>query len=120
MKRLAAVAVLLLSTLLCGPSGRTESEATRHHEFDVTARRYAFSPALLAVHQHDTVRITLRSDDIPHSFVIEGYRIAKRVGAGETVTFDFVADRAGEFRFYCSLGLEDGCREMQGTLHVHP
>jgi heme/copper-type cytochrome/quinol oxidase subunit 2 len=42
------------------------------------------------------------------------------VGAGGTVTFEFLADRAGTFPFYCSLTIEDGCREMKGQLVVLP
>ena len=95
-------------------------EQTPHHEFSVSARRYAFDPARLEVQTGHLVRITLHSEDIPHSFVVDAYRIAKRVGAGATVTFEFLADRAGTFPFYCNLTIEEGCREMKGQLVVLP
>ena len=56
--------------------------------------------------QNDLVRVTLHSGDIPHSFTIDGYRIAKRVGAGQTVSFEFRADQAGTFPIYCNLRQE--------------
>jgi cytochrome c oxidase subunit II len=87
--------------------------------FDVVARKYVFEPARIEVDQDDLVKITLRSSDIAHSFTIDGYRIAKRVGAGQTVTFEFRADQAGTFRFYCNLKQDERCKEMQGELIVH-
>jgi len=60
------------------------------------------------------VRITLSSDDIPHSFTIDKYRIAKRVEPGRPVVFEFRADQAGRFPIYCNLSLDEKCREMRG------
>ena len=82
-------------------------------------KKYAFDPGRIEVNQNDLVRVTLRSDDIAHSFTIDSYRIAKRVGAGQTVTFEFRADQAGTFPIYCNLRQEDGCRTMRGELVVH-
>ncbi|HVG84064.1 MAG TPA: hypothetical protein VM820_06075, partial [Vicinamibacterales bacterium] len=66
----------------------------------------------------DLVRITLRSEDRPHSFVIDAYRIVKRAGSGQTISFEFRADQAGAFAFYCNLTSDPGCRDMKGTLVV--
>lgn len=118
MKRLAPLALLALSAALCGPAGAVSQHNTPHHQFDVTARRYEFRPPRLEVHTGDLVRITLRSEDIPHSFVIDAYRIAKKVGGGGGITFEFLADQPGAFPFYCNLHDEDGCRNMTGTLVV--
>jgi heme/copper-type cytochrome/quinol oxidase subunit 2 len=55
---------------------------------------------------------------MPHSFTLDGYRIAKRAGAGQSVVFEFRADRAGEHAFYCNLAQDDRCRQMKGKLVV--
>ena len=60
------------------------------------------------------------TDDIAHSLTIDEYRIAKRAAPGHPVTFEFRADRAGPFRYYCNLQIEDGCRQMHGELVVKP
>ena len=112
----ACVLTLGLSAL----SGAPRAQQTPHHEFTVVARRYAFEPARLEVHENDLVRVTLRTADIPHSFVVDALRISKKAAPGRDVTFEFLADRPGEFPFYCSLTLEDGCRQMAGRLVVHP
>ena len=62
--------------------------------------------------------IELRSADIAHSLTIEAYRIAKRVGPGQSVSFEFRAERPGTFPFLCDLKAEDGCRKMRGELIV--
>jgi heme/copper-type cytochrome/quinol oxidase subunit 2 len=88
--------------------------------FAVSVHRFAFDPARIEVNQDDLVKIDLRTDDIAHSLTIDEYRIAKRVGPGHPVTFEFRADRAGTFRYYCNLQIEDGCRQMHGELVVRP
>lgn len=87
-------------------------------DFTVDAKKYAFTPARIEVEQGDVVRVTLIADDIPHSFTIDGYRIAKRGEPGKPVTFEFLADHAGTFKFYCNLTIDDGCRKMAGELVV--
>jgi cytochrome c oxidase subunit 2 len=126
-KTFAIVAGAAAAAIQLVPYGREHSNAstiaaqqTPHHEFHVTARRYVFEPAHLEVHSGDLVKITLRSDDIAHSFAIDAYRIVKRVAAGGSVTFEFLSDKAGTFPFYCNLTIEDGCREMKGQLVVRP
>ena len=96
------------------------AQKTPHHVFDVTARRHAFEPARLEVHVGDLVKITLHAEDIPHSFVVDEYRIAKKAVPGKSVTFEFLADRVGRFVFYCNLTVDDDCRHMRGELVVAP
>lgn len=119
MRRVLALAAILGATIVvCGPSLRTQQ--TPHHDFAVAARRYTFEPATLEVHQGDLIRITLRTQDIPHSFVIDALRVARKATPDHAVTFEMFVDRAGVFPFYCNLTLEDGCRDMRGRLVVHP
>lgn len=87
-------------------------------EFTVDAKKYAFAPARIDVAEGDVVRVTLVAGDIPHSFTIDDYRIAKRGEAGKPLTFEFLADRAGTFKFYCNLTIDDGCKKMAGELIV--
>ena len=96
-----------------------QEQAPIQRDVAVTAKKYAFDPGRIEVNQNDLVRVTLHSNDIPHSFTVDGYRIAKRVAAGQTVSFEFRADQAGSFPIYCNLRQEDGCRTMRGELVVH-
>ena len=66
----------------------------------------------------DLVKITLRSEDVPVSFAIDAYRIVKRVPGKTSITFEFRADQAGTFPFYCNLTTDPGCKEMRGIMTV--
>ena len=113
----AACLALGLVSLRPDDAARAQ-ESTR--AFTVSARKYAFVPPRLEVRQDDLVKITLTTDDIPHSFTIDGYRIAKRVNPGQTVVFEFRADEAGRFPVYCNLTIDEGCKAMRGELIVRP
>jgi cytochrome c oxidase subunit II len=106
-------------TRLSGAAARQESAPTRR-EFTIVGRRYAFSPDRIEVNQDDLVKVTLVAEDIPHSFTIDAYRIAKRAAPERPVTFEFRADRSGTFEFYCNLTTDEGCRRMRGELVVTP
>jgi cytochrome c oxidase subunit II len=107
-----------LALVVVGASTVAQAPTTR--TFSVTARKYSFSPARIEVTQNDLVRIELRTEDIPHSWTVDEYRIAKRVTPGQPVTLEFRADQPGTFRFYCNLTIDDGCRDMRGELVVLP
>jgi cytochrome c oxidase subunit II len=106
-----AVSVLFLVSTTAQDQGQVR-------EFNVTGSGFAFSPASLSVNKNDLVKITFTAQDIPHSFTIDDYRIVKRAGAGQTVTFEFRADRSGPFTFYCNLSQDAKCKDMKGTLTV--
>jgi nitrous-oxide reductase len=110
---MAALACLAMSRPIA-------QEGIRIRECTVVADDFTFTPARLEVHQNDIVRVTFRAADIPHSFTIDDYRIAKRAGVGQTIVFEFRADRAGTFPIYCSLTADRRCRQMKGQLVVAP
>jgi len=110
----------ILVLALLAAAGSAQDQGPTANPFSVVAHRYAFDPPRIEVNQDDLVKIELRTDDIAHSLTIDAYRIAKRVGPGQPVTFEFRADRAGTFPYYCNLQIEDGCRRMRGELVVRP
>jgi heme/copper-type cytochrome/quinol oxidase subunit 2 len=87
-------------------------------EVSVTGDKFAFSPSTIEVQKDQIVKITFTAADMAHSFTIDEYRIAKRAGAGQSVTFEFRADRAGSWDYYCSLTHDQRCRQMRGRLVV--
>jgi nitrosocyanin len=109
--------VLWLVTVAAAPRpGGVQEGQVR--EFTVTGDHYAFSPASLTVNKGDVVKVTFTASDIPHSFTIDGYRISKRAGAGESVTFQFRADQPGNYPIYCNLSADPKCKDMKGSLTV--
>ena len=106
--------------LLAGPAmGRLfAQDSPNRREFTIVAKDFRYTPARIEVTQDDLVKLTVRSEDIAHSFTIDEYRIVKRVPAGGSTTFEFRADRAGTFPFYCNLTSEAGHQMMHGELVV--
>ena len=97
-----------------------QAQEGNERKFTVSAHKYAFTPARLDVRQDDLVRVTFSTEDIPHSFTVDKYRIAKRVEPGKPIVFEFRADQPGRFPIYCNLAADDGCRKMIGELVVTP
>ena len=96
-------------------SGRAQGQL---REFTVGGSQYAYSPSRITVQRDDLVKITFTAHDMAHSFTIDAYRIAKRAGSGQSVTFEFRADKPGDYTFYCNLTQDERCRNMKGTLTV--
>ncbi|MCU0255743.1 MAG: cupredoxin domain-containing protein [Vicinamibacterales bacterium] len=116
----ASVASLAVATLF-GTAWLPRAIAQeRVRTIKVRGRRHVFEPATIEVSQDELVRIVFHAEDVAHSFTIDEYRIAKRAGAGRTVTFEFRADRAGRFTYYCNMKSDEGCRNMRGVLVVAP
>jgi nitrous-oxide reductase len=95
-----------------------QDQAPNRREFTIVAKEFRFSPARIEIMQDDLVKLTVRSEDIAHSFTIDEYRIVKRVPAGGSTTFEFQADRPGTFPFYCTLTSDPGHKMMHGDLVV--
>jgi heme/copper-type cytochrome/quinol oxidase subunit 2 len=92
----------------------------RAHECTVTANQFAFSPSRIDARQGEVVRIAFHAVDLPHVFAIDEYRIAKRAAKGQTIVFEFRADRVGTFPIYCNLTADERNRRMKGEFVVTP
>ena len=111
--------VLLFVLAVLAPAwAAAQEQAPNRREFTILAKDRTFAPNKLEVSQDDLVKITLKSEDRPTSFAIDAYRIVKRAGGGHSTTFEFRADQAGTFTFYCNLTRDAGCQDMKGTLVV--
>jgi heme/copper-type cytochrome/quinol oxidase subunit 2 len=102
------------------PLSPAQDQAPNRPEFTIVAKDFHYAPVRIEVTQDDLVKLTVRSEDLAHSFAIDEYRIVKRVPAGGSTTFEFRADRPGTFRFYCNLTSEGGHDQMHGDLVVRP
>jgi plastocyanin len=71
--------------------------------FRIEARSFAFTPSVLAVNVGDRVTIDLAAMDVVHGLAIDGYNLSVAADPGQTAHLTFVADRAGTFRFRCSI-----------------
>ena len=110
--------LLLAFFIVATAHAYAQEPAQNRREFTIIAKDHTFTPDTLDVTQDDLVKVTLTSEDVPASFAIDAYRIIKRVAGQTSVTFEFRADQAGTFPFYCNLTRDAGCKEMRGVLTV--
>jgi cytochrome c oxidase subunit 2 len=90
-------------------------------QFEITAKRFEFSPATIEVTQGDTVRLTVKSADSVHGIEIEKFKVNEEIPKGGTpVVVEFVASEAGTFEIVCSEYCGSGHKQMKGTLVVAP
>ncbi len=87
-------------------------------EFDMTARQWSFEPAIITVNEGDTVRLNIKSEDVTHGFAISEFDVNERILPGKTTTVEFVADKKGEYTFFCSVPCGAGHGGMKGKLIV--
>jgi heme/copper-type cytochrome/quinol oxidase subunit 2 len=116
----AANARPLLFVLLLIASLSAQEQAPNRRDISLIARDHQFIPNRIEVTEDDLVRITFTSEQRPTSFAVDAYRILKRAGADQTIVFEFRADQAGTFPFYCSLTSDPQCANMKGALIVAP
>ena len=112
-----SVFATLSAAVVCLVATAAQDQGTTR-QFVVVGSHNAFQPQTIEVQRNDLVKIRFTAEDIAHSFTVDGYRIAKRAGAGQSVTFEFRADQPGTFAYYCNLSQDDGCRNMKGNLVV--
>ena len=79
------------------------------HQITINAEQFAFDPPVLRVKRGDQVLITLQATDVVHGFYLDGYGIEAPVEPGIAQHIEFVADKAGKYRYRCSVSC--------GTLH---
>jgi heme/copper-type cytochrome/quinol oxidase subunit 2 len=110
----AALAVLVALV----PLPFSARPATR--EVTVVARQFAFDPPVLHVNRGDRVRLVVRAADVVHGFVVDGYGRDVRVEPGISQRVELVAERAGKFRYRCSVTCGPLHPFMTGDLIVSP
>jgi heme/copper-type cytochrome/quinol oxidase subunit 2 len=115
---LVAAAVSAVSIVGMGAGLHVSAQDDNHREITITAKDGAFQPAKVEVRQNDLVKVTFAAEDGPHSLNIDAYRIAKRARPGRPAVFEFRADRAGTFPYYCNLSESAGSHDMRGELIV--
>ncbi|MCS7220872.1 MAG: cupredoxin domain-containing protein [Anaerolineae bacterium] len=89
-------------------------------EIHINARQFAFEPARLRVNRGDQVTLIFHPTDVVHGLYLEGYGVNLKAVPGESAQATFVADRAGKFRYRCSVSCGSLHPFMIGELVVGP
>jgi|SRR3989344_352143 len=80
-------------------------EAPTARELNIEANNFSFSTRAISVNKGDTIKINFKDNVGMHNFRLDEFGVATKVlKAGESETITFVADKIGEFEYYCSVG----------------
>ena len=105
-------------------TGQQDTEASQAplnnvKEFSMIAKKFEFVPRTITVNKGDTVKLSIKSEDVNHGFAISEFNVKKDIPAGQEVSVEFVADKSGSFPFRCSVYCGSGHSDMDGTLVVN-
>ncbi len=96
----------------------TTSTSTAVNEISMVAKQWEFIPSTIKVKKGEKVKLTITSQDVRHGFAIADYGINQDLVPGETNVVEFVADKEGQFNFFCSVQCGSGHGGMNGLLIV--
>jgi cytochrome c oxidase subunit II len=105
-----------LILVVCAFAASTSFSVTK--AIEINCSKSLFTPNVVHVAKGEPVVLILKSTDVTHGFAIDEYNIAKEVPPGRPVKVEFVADRSGEFAFYCVVRCGKKHLQMRGKLIV--
>ena len=103
-----------------GTSAATSEETAETNTVSFTVDSFAFGYSMneIRVKEGDTVTVNLTNSGGMHDWVVDEFNAATDViPAGGATSVTFVADKAGTYEYYCSVGNHRE-RGMVGTLIV--
>ncbi|MCR4285661.1 MAG: cupredoxin domain-containing protein [Candidatus Kaiserbacteria bacterium] len=79
--------------------------ATDAKVYEISGKNFEFDIKEIRIKKNETVVIKFTSTDGFHDFVIDEFDAqTERIRTGDTTSVTFVADKAGTFEYYCSVG----------------
>lgn len=93
------------------PTGQTK-------EFNLELFNWGFEPKIITVQAGDLVKFNVITRDIDHGIGINEFMVNKRVQPGQVTKVEFLADKRGQFRMYCTVPCGEGHLTMEGKLIV--
>lgn len=84
----------------------------------VSARRFVFTPAEIALRAGEPVTIELVTEDLFMGFSAPDFKVRSDIVPGKTTRLRFTPDKTGTFPFLCDVFCGDGHEAMSGKLIV--
>lgn len=100
------------------PSVPAPVDAAQAKAFNITGKPFEFSQKEIRIKKGDTVTINFESTNGFHDWVVDEFSArTEQVRPGTKTSTTFVADKAGTFEYYCSVG-NHRAEGMKGKLIV--
>jgi cytochrome c oxidase subunit 2 len=119
MKTRNAVLVVMACTLMVVLSfTRYTAAEDSPQRIEITAKRFAFSPAEITVKKGVPAILVIKSEDVTHGLHLPELAIETVIAKGSKVEVPFTPDQAGDFVGHCAVFCGAGHGGMALTIHV--
>lgn len=89
------------------PSASATAEPTGEVlELEVSGKEFTLDPGKITINEGEKVKLTFKNEGtMPHDLVIDELGVrTKVIGGGQMDTVEFIAEKGGSFKMYCSVG----------------
>ncbi len=90
----------------------------QQNTIQIHARRFEFTPSEVTVKKGQAVTLSLVSDDVPHSLLIEGLGVNAAIVKGHPTMVQIAPEKAGDFSGRCGRFCGEGHGRMKFIVHV--
>ena len=114
--KIVVLAILAVAIIYAAVHGLPAQDNAR--AIEIHARRFEFVPAEITVKKGEAVTLSLISDDVSHSLLIEGLGVNQTIVKGHVVQVTFTPDKIGDFPGRCGRFCGNGHGTMRFLVHV--
>lgn len=116
------IAIVILTLILLPAPAVSLAKSNTTRVFDFQARAFEYTPSVIRVQQGDRVKLTMTASDVTHGLILDYYdvELVATPRQEKISSVEFVADRAGRFRFRCTQVCGPLHPFMVGELIVEP
>ena len=114
-------AALLLLPVAAAPAAEepeTPEKEIPTKTINLDVENWKWTPNRIRVHQGTKVVLKIFSYDATHRFDLKAYGLKVPLPQDKTTRVEFVADKAGEFKWKCGRPCGNGCPKLTGKLTV--
>jgi|SRR3989338_5010791 len=117
---LIGILILLIVILFFSlkPSRENIKLTEETKEFNITAKKWEFSPDKIEVNKGDKVILNIKSVDVSHGISLVNFKINEFLEPNQEIKIEFIADKKGRFNFFCNVFCGSGHSGMNGVLVV--
>lgn len=111
LKISSALALALILAFTGSPKVKADDTG---HVIEITAKRFAFTPASITLKKGERVTLRLHSDDVTHGFFMRALKIDEVIEPGQTKDVVLTPQTAGTFTTICDhfCGVNHGNMNM--------
>ena len=119
MKRSYILQAIVFCMVACVPcQGHASGIPVTPNRIEITARRFAYSPAEITLKKGEPVVLVIKSADVAHGLHCGELNLDIKINKGAASEARFTPDKAGTFLAHCAVFCGSGHGQMTLTIRV--